>query len=134
MYFLLILFFTSLLGIAFMIGRKLLVLQNGEILSNEEIILKTEYIEEWKHASIKNIKKYGYILLVITIRIYFRCINFIKNKYQEFKKRLKNIRHKNISNISEEKKQISKFLKIISEYKQKIREIKHKIKEEEENI
>lgn len=133
MYFLLILFFGSLLGITFMIGRKLLMLQNGQMTykDNVETFLKAQYLQELKHSAIKTTKKYSYLGLVTTIRFYFRGINLIKNKYGEVKIKIKNIRHKNLNNISEEKREVSKFLKMISEYKQKIRVLKHKIKEEE---
>jgi len=131
MYFLLILFFGSLLGITFMIGKKLLMLQNGQIIYKDstETFLKAQYLEELKHSAIKTIKKHSYIGLVTTIRFYFHSKNFFKNKYQEVKIKIKNIRRKNQD--ENEKKEVSKFLKMISEYKQKIREIKHKIKEEE---
>ena len=132
MYFLLTLFFISLLGITFMIGRKLVMLQNGQVQNKEETILKAPYLEEWKHLTIKNIKKHGYIGLVATIRFYIRSSNFLKNKYQEVKIKIKNIRSKNSNGNSPEKREVSKFLKMISEYKHKIRKIKHKIKEEEE--
>ena len=131
MYFLLILFFTSLLGIIFMIGKKLVLLKNGQILSREETFLKAPYLEEWKHLTVKNIKKHGYTGLVATIRLYVRSSNLLKNKYQEVKIRIKNVRKKSQNGGLSEKKEASKFLKMISEYKHKIREIKHKIHEEE---
>lgn len=133
MYFLLILFFGSLLGVTFMIGRKLLELQSGQITyeENVEAFLKAQYLEELKQGAVKTIKKQGYNTLVTTIRLYFRSINLLKNKYQEIKNKIDNLRSRNLN--EEEKKEVSKFLKMISEYKQKIRAIKHKIKEEEEN-
>jgi len=133
MYFLLTLFFISLLGIIIMIGRKLVLLKNGQILRKEETILKVSYLEEWKHLTIKNIKKHGYAGLVATVRFYVRSSNLLKNKYQEAKIKIKNIRAKNLNSDSGEKKE-NKFLKMISEYKHKIREIKHRIKEEEKNL
>ncbi|MEK7190495.1 MAG: hypothetical protein AAB661_01880 [Patescibacteria group bacterium] len=116
-----------------MLGRKLIMLQNGQISRREEIIFKTPYLEEWKHSTVKNIKKHGYTGLVAAIRFYVRGTNLLKNKYQKIKIKVKNIHHQNSNNDSPEKREISKFLKIISDYKHKIREIKHKIKEEEEN-
>jgi hypothetical protein len=131
MNFLLILFFGSLLGITFMIGRKLVMLQNGQVLHREELVFKTPYLEEWKHLTIKNVKKHGYNGLVTTIRFYVRSINILKNKYHGAKSLVNNIRNKNPNSNSENKREISKFLKIISEYKYKIREIKRKVKKEE---
>ena len=134
MYFPLILFFGSLAGISFMIGRKLLMLQNGQVFSRDETFLKAPHLEELKQKTVKNIKKYGYMGLVTTIRFYIRSTNFIKNKYEEMKIKIKNTRFQKSNKKTEDKQEISKFLKIISEYKRKIREIKHKIKEEDRNL
>lgn len=134
MYFLLILFFGSLLGITFMIGRKLLILQDGGMTYKDsaEAFLKVQYLEELKHAALKNLKKHSYVVLVTTIRSYVRSTNFLKNKYQEVKVKVQNTKNK--GNETEDKREVSKFLKMISEYKHRIRAIKHKIKEEEENL
>lgn len=136
MYFLLILFFGSLLGITFMIGRKLLILQNGEMTYTDsaENFLKVQYLEELKRSAIKNIRKHSYAGLVNTIRFYIRASNLIKNKYQEAKIKLSNMGSKKLHNENEEKREVNKFLKMISDYKYKIREIKHRIKEEEESL
>jgi len=115
-----------------MIGKKFVLLQNGEIIDKGEALLKTPFLEEWKHSTIKNTKKYSYIATVNTIRFYLRAVNFTKNKYQELKIKLGNMRRKNSNRELLEKREENKFLKMIGEYKQKIREIKHKIKEEEE--
>lgn len=130
---LLILFFGSLFGISFMIERKLLMLQNGQVLDRDETFLKTPYLEELKHKTVKNIKKHGYTGLVATIRFYIRSTNFVKNKYDEARTAIKNIHPKKSNNGTGDNQEISKFLKIISEYKHKIREIKHRINEEKKN-
>ncbi len=132
MYFLLILFFGSLFGITFMIGKKLLMLQNGEVLNREEVFLKTPYLEEWKQVTIKNIRKHSHTVLVTTIRFYVRSTNLLKNKYQKIKSRVKDMNRKKLD--EGERKEVSKFLKMISEYKQKIRKIKYKINEEEKKL
>lgn len=132
MYFILILFFASLIAIIFMIGRKLLMLQNGHIIQKNfegGAILRVPALEEWRHLTIKGAKKHGYNALVSTIRFYFRTSNTIKNKYHEVKTGVTNMRKKNQAGA--EKREISKFLKVISEYKKKIRRIKQKVKEEE---
>ena|SRR3989344_8829845 len=137
MYILLILFFISLLGIVFMIGRKLVLIQNrqslNEIPAEEDRQFEIHpYIKEVKYITIKNIKKYGHISLVETLRFYIRSSNFLKNKYEEIK--IKNIQYRNRLASDLPEKQVSKFLKMISDYKHKIREIKHKIHEEERNL
>ncbi len=112
-----------------MIGRKLFLLQNGQISSNTEVPFEVSHLEKVKLFTIKNIKKCERILLVEILRLYIRFSNFLKNKYQEIKIKIRNRSKKN--NINGEKREISKFLKIIGDYKNKIREIKHKIKKEE---
>ncbi|MFA6177337.1 MAG: hypothetical protein WC694_00355 [Candidatus Paceibacterota bacterium] len=118
-----------------MIGRKLLLLQNGQITykDNIETFLKEQYFEELKHSAIKTIKKHRYTGLVTIVRLYVKSSNFIENKYEQIKIKIKDIYHNKINNGNtiKEKREVPKFLKVISEYKNKIREIKHKIKEEE---
>jgi len=133
MYFLLILFFGSLAGITFMIGRKLIMLSNGQASHNSETFFQTEHLEKLKHLTIKNVKKHGYTGLVVTIRFYIRSMNLLKNKYQEAKDKIKNIHAKNL-NHDGNKREVNKFLKMMSEYKHKIREIKTRIHEEENKM
>jgi hypothetical protein len=135
MYGILILFFASLVSIIVIISRKLVLLKNGQILRNkEEEIFTANYFEEWKHLTVKNLKKYGYAGLVALIRLYVHLINFLKNKYQEIKIFIKNKLSRAGSRPNGDlpkKQEVSKFLKMISEYKQKIRNIKEKVKKEE---
>ena len=127
-----ILFFTSLVCIMIMIGRKLVLIRKGLVLSTEEVLFEVPHLEKIKHLTIKNIKKYEHISLVIILRFYIRLTNSLKYEYGEIKNKIKN-RSKE-GHINSEKKEISKFLKIISDYKHKIRAIKHKIHEEEKNL
>ena len=133
MYFLLILFFASFFGIIIMIGRKLVLLRNGQVLAREEILFGIPHIEKVKDLFIKNLKKYGHISLVMTIRFYVRSTNLLKNKYGEIKIKIRDMTQKSLHGNSSEKTEVSKFLKMILDYKRKIREIKHKIHEEENN-
>jgi hypothetical protein len=112
-----------------MIGRKLVLLQNGQALHGEEIVVGAQSLEKWKHLTITGVKKHGYTGLVAIIRFYIRSTNFLKNKYQELKTKVKSISGKKLK--EEEKREVSGFLKMISEYKQKIRSIKERVKEEE---
>jgi len=115
-----------------MIGRKLILLQNGQIADNntaEEISFGIHHLQKIKHFTVANIKKYEHIVLVGTLRLYVKTANLLKNKYQAVKIKIRNIKMR--SHANGEKKEISKFLKIIGDYKNRIREIKHKIKKEE---
>lgn len=129
MYILLILFFTSLISIIIMIGRKYAILEHEQVLNHEEVLFELPYLKEIKYVTAKSVKKHGYAGLVGIMRIYLRSTNFLKEKYKEIKIKIENRRK--INQINGEKKEISKFLKVIADYKHKIREIKHKIKKEE---
>lgn len=126
MYFLLFLFFGSLLGIAFMIGRKL-VFQTSNEETKEELLLEIPYLDEWKDLGEKSAKKIVYNIIVSGIRIHVKSVNFIKERYNELKRVI-------AERQKTKKGETSKFLKTVSEYKRKIREIKHKIAEEEKNL
>lgn len=133
MYFLLILFFGSLIGITFMVGRKFLLIQSGQIvnINKDEVFSETKYLEDLKQATIKNTKRHGYTLLVITIRTYFRTANLLKNKYEKIKNKVKETYQKRKKHIHAEKIGENSFLKMVSEYKHKIRKIKQQVEEEE---
>ncbi len=64
-----------------MIGRKLILMQNGQVFSKEEISFRAPFLEEWKHLTVKNIKKHSYVGLVAGIRFYIRFSSFLKNKF-----------------------------------------------------
>jgi len=129
-YFILSLFFLSLLGIIFMIERKLVRLQNGEVLPEGEPLFHGPHMEDLKRDISKSLKKYGYILIVMTIRFYFRSVSLLKSKLRKASARIKNLSRK-INTDHPRKKEANKFLKRISEYKSKVRKIGEKIKKEE---
>ncbi|KKS99436.1 MAG: hypothetical protein UW01_C0011G0011 [Candidatus Nomurabacteria bacterium GW2011_GWA2_43_66] len=116
-----------------MVGKKLVMFQNGQLSREKKVLSEIQYLEEWKHLTVKNIKRHGYVALVTIIRFYVQSSNLLKNKYQEAKIKIKNMRDKKLNGNPAQKQEISNFLKIISEYKHKIRQIKHRIKEEESN-
>jgi RAB protein geranylgeranyltransferase component A len=83
---------------------------------------------------VKNTKRGGYTLLVLTVRFYIQSGNFLKAEYEKLKTRIINGLEKNKDNVTgnlKEKREVNKFLKMVSDYKAKIRHIKHKIIEEE---
>jgi len=124
------LFFASLAAIAFMIGRKLALINNGKVVVEERVMLAPFlYFKEFKYHLVKNLRKYGHITLIALIRSYIKLTNFLKKTYQELEENI--TRWIRETHIKGERKEISKFLKVIGDYKQKIRDIKHKIKEEE---
>lgn len=128
------LFLISFIAIIILFGRKLSLIQsqNINIVEKEHTAFKIPYILEIKHITIKKIKKYGYLILVTTIRIYFRSLNLLKRKYKELKTKIGNSNKSEVQNTK--KQEINRFLKGISDYKNKIRKIKHDIKEEENRI
>ena len=118
-----------------MIGRKLILLKNGQLKVQEEISFEIPYLKEIRILTIENIKKYEHLSLVVILKFYVRLTNFIKYTYGEVRNKIKNRSIKNGSRLNGDlpERQVSKFLKMISDYKRRIREIKHKIHEEENN-
>lgn len=130
MYFFLILFFASLFGIIFMVGRKLRALANGQTLPVEHVSSPSFRFEETKEFIFKITRRLGYFLLVEIIRIYVRLAEACKKCWAELKAKFQ----KTAGLASEPSvKQPSKFLKAIAEYKRKLGRIKEEIKEEETN-
>lgn len=134
---LIILFLLSLAGIMVMIGRKLVLLRKGEAmtLSEQIILIELPDIEDLKKDTKKKIRRYGYVTLIIGLRVYLISSNLLKKKYSEIKDKAKVFINKYVApkmKVREEQKQeVSKFLKRVSEYKNKIDKIKNRIKEEE---
>jgi len=134
MYLPLILFFLSLISIIIMIGSKLVLVRNGQVIKAQHSHPFVPELQKIKHLTFKNAKKFGYTTLFVTLKFFIKSSNFIKTKSKILIKELKNKFKKNKDSPLDEiieKKEVSKYLKIISEYRQKIREMKHKIKEEE---
>jgi len=129
------LFFISFVAIVVMFNKKLSLMQNikMDIIEKEQIPLEIPYVIEIKHLTIRKVKRYGYVGLVIVIRLYFRSVNLWKRNYSKLKTKIENWHKNDIMNNSE-KQEVNRFLRIISDYKHKIRKIKHDIKEEEEKI
>jgi hypothetical protein len=127
------LFFLSLSGIIYMIGSKLILLQNGEVVIQEHIPIKVPDLQEFKYIVTKNSKKYGFILLVIILRASIKSSYFLKKKYKEIKYiaiiKIKKILTGKKHGIQEH--EVSSFLKKVSDYKSKVNKIKNQIKEEE---
>ncbi len=128
----LILFFIALFGITIMIVRKYFTIKHLEIKNNPDLDLEFEVpeLEELQKFFSKRIKRYGYVILVLIIKLYILSSNFVKEKsislYKKIKKRI--FKHKT---KTETNKETSPFIKTIKDYKKKIKRITNKIKEEE---
>lgn len=131
MYFILTLFFGSLIGIIIMIGRKVFLIQNGQVTEFAKSETEGQYWEEFKYGAILGLKKLGYALLVEIIRLYVKLVNFLKTKYQEVATKIKTMYAKKSEGGAKEPREASKFLKMVGQYKRKLRRIKEKVKEEE---
>lgn len=98
-------------------------------IQNVDLDFGKPFIEEIKYATIKKTKRYGYIILFITVRLYVLSSKFVKDKS---KKTVNKIMDKFIKKDGVEgKTDTSNFLKMVTDYKHKIKKIHHKIKEEE---
>jgi len=135
MYISLILFFIALTGIATLLARKIFVLKHANIHHPKDLELEFEVpdLDEVKKFANKKIKRYGYMALVSTIRLYIIGGSFLKNKSMIVLKTIKSkLPGKKITKIDKDGNiETSAFIKTISEYKHKIKKIKHRIKKEE---
>lgn len=116
-----------------MIGRKLILLKNETSLINEKVpIIRIPNLQEVKYTLNKSSKKYGFISLVIILRLSVLSSHFLKKNYKIAKEKTIYLIQKYIFKRKENQiKEASKFLKAISEYKEKIKKIKTRIKKEE---
>ncbi len=129
---LLILFSLSLFSIIFMLGRKLRLIRNGQVVEVEHSHIFVPDLQKIKLLSLEKIKRYEHQVLVAIVRFSIQSSNFLKSNYQIAKIRIKDIINKDKDRLNRfEKQEVNKFLKMISDYKDRIRHIKHKIKEEE---
>jgi hypothetical protein len=129
----LITFFVSLLGIIFMVGRKLLLIQSGIIVNAEDQHTFVPDVETIKEVFTSNAKKHSYAALVVLIRLYVQFSNLLKRSLSKTKSLLvRKFSKKASPEDMPEKQEVSKFLKLVSAYKLKIRKIKRKIVVEEE--
>ena len=130
----LILFFLSLAGVIFMVGRKLTFARSETIIHNGHAHPFVPDVQKIKEVVVNNTKKHGYTITVAIVRFYVLSENLLKSNYQKIKILIKTKLSKNTrADGTTEKQEASKFLKMISDYKQRIRNIKHKIVEEEKN-
>jgi hypothetical protein len=135
MYISLILFFIALGGIGVLLTRKILVLKHANVHHPKDLELEFEVpdLDEVKKFANKKIRRYGYMALVSTIRLYIIGGSFLKNKSTIVLKTIKSkLPGKKITKIDKDGNvESSAFIKTIAEYKHKIKKIKHKIKKEE---
>ncbi len=132
MYTLLSLFFISLFSIIFMIGRKLALVRNGNVVVEENRPYQfVPDFDKLRQALMDGLKKLVKLVVFITLKLYVKFSNFLKNKYSELRTRIKNMRHKNQGSSSLLGTETNKFLKVIGEYKNKISQMKDDINEEE---
>lgn len=129
-YFILTLFFGSLLGIIFMIGKKLILIQNGQAPEYPEANNGQEW-EEFKHEALKGLKRLGYALLVEAVRLYVKLVSYLKNLSRMIIIKIQKVYYKKSKTGTGEPGESSKFLKMVGQYKRKLRRIKEKVKEEE---
>ena len=116
-----------------MLGRKLMFTNFEEIQHLSKFTIEPINLDEVKFIVIKKAKKYGYIILITTLRVSIKSSHLVKNSYGKVKAKVRNKINKHLSHKERihKEKEVSSFLKMVSDYKRKIRQIKHRIKEEE---
>jgi len=88
------------------------------------------FLEEVKYLTVKKTKKYGYVVLFITIRLYVLSSKFLSEKSVSLWNKLTHkLNHKkNGESVATE---TSNFLKMIADYKTTVKKIRRRIKDEE---
>ena|SRR3989338_2992591 len=134
MYLNLILFFIALVGITFILSRKLAIIKKGEIRQPEYAHPFVPDIKKAREILKRKTKKYGYAALFVTLRFYIQASSFLKKKSLELAQKIeKRLLKTELDKESKngEKREASRYLKMISEYQKKIRDMKHRIRTEE---
>lgn len=133
LYFFFILFFISLAAIIFIVGRRLILIENANKYHHISEIFVSDILDfdNLKHSAMKNGRKLGHSFMWMILRAYILSSNFINKKWKVVLEKIKSKLHKHRNEDETQEKEGSKYIKIISEYKQKIKRMKHKIKEEE---
>lgn len=133
-YVVLFLFFASLATIVLMLGRRISLIDKGEVLVLEGAKFEVPYLKEAKRIGINSAKHFEHEVLVIVVRYYMNLSNVVRHLYRETKKGFHRINTKDHpSGEKIEKIQVSKLLKMIEDYQDRIEHIKHQIREEEKN-
>ncbi|MBP6060689.1 MAG: hypothetical protein KA515_01640 [Candidatus Pacebacteria bacterium] len=118
-----------------MIWQKLAMVRNGLIVIEENLPHPfVPDIHKLRHITFKGFKGFLGIILVVTLRVYVKSLNFFKNIYRKLKIAILNFSQSNRNNDSLLKQETNKFLRVIAEYKHKISRMKHSIIEEEKKL
>lgn len=134
MYFIfLTLFSASLLGIVFMIGRKWVFIQKGQVFEAEKEMSESEYWEELQRAAKEGLRKFGFVMLVIIIRIYVKIVTFLKKVFLAGVGRIDALYGRMTIQEGTGPVEPNKFLKKMGEYKKKVKRIKDRVRREEES-
>ncbi|MFN4181315.1 MAG: hypothetical protein ACK4FA_01285 [Candidatus Paceibacteria bacterium] len=133
MSFFLVLFFTSAIGITALVGRKVYALRHTEVHVPRDIDFTIDVpdFEEVKNTLIKKSRRYGYVALVVTIRLYVLGTHATKHHTRQIVKKIKERLNKRHTAKPTTHKSENKFLKKVTEYKNRIEKIKEQIKTEE---
>src|SRR3989338_7680670 len=130
----LILFFISLVGVAVMLGRRLMLLRAGAMEVNRELGSLLPDWEKVRELTERHTKRYGYLATVAVIRFYVRSSNVARARSKEIAGKLMNLLNKNKNGNGQGAvpQEPNKFLKMDAEYKHKILQLNNKTREEEE--
>lgn len=118
-----------MLGIMIVLGRKVALIRDGVIALNKEEHPLLPDLIKIRNLLMYTLKRLGYILVVVSLRIYFKFVNLIKSAWENIKAKVKSKLEHNIDPSNPP--QASVFLQKMSEYKMRIHSIKHRIKTEE---
>ena len=118
-----------------MVGRRVMLLGNGNYEIPEGASFEVPYVEETKSLVVNNLKTYEHATLVFIIRFFIQSKNLLRSGIEGIKEAISKLHFKLYPNGELiEKLENSKFLKMIARYRRKIIEITHQVKKEEKNM
>ncbi len=113
-----------------MLYKRVVLIRAGAVTAhNQSPIIPPAH--EVRYIIIKNVKRYGLVVIAVILRISIRSSIHLKKGSAYLTKKVRNTLSKHFPEKKAEERETSGFLKTVSEYKRKISNLKEKIKEEE---
>src|SRR3989344_256060 len=130
MTYLIFIFFISIILIASMIYYKVWQIRIGKTLIQRYNFadINLDMIEK---KVVNSAKKFTRLLILTILKIWFKVLDQINKKIQEFQPKIKKLLNKNGYKIIRNTNTASSFIRIIKEYKIKIRRVRKEVENKE---
>lgn len=127
------LFLVSLLGIVYMIGRKLVLVRNGQIILRDHEDAFVPDVHKIRNFASMSMRQALYISTFLVLKLYVKTLNLFKKGYDLLKSLILYIIKTSHEKGIVSKRETNKVLKAIADYKKKISIMKNRIHEGENN-